>query len=129
MAHDCSDTKSSTRRRFTSQPSDRALANGTSRSFASGNRKFESISLQRRESATNCTGGGLRWSPAAIHAPHWKAHQSADDQMPRTPSPGERATHPWLLTLTSLIVILLLSLGLWWAVWRPTPPAQQSCGF
>jgi hypothetical protein len=38
MAHDCSDTKSSTRRRFTSQPSDRALANGTSRSFASGNR-------------------------------------------------------------------------------------------
>jgi hypothetical protein len=30
-------------------------------------RWFESISLQRR--ATNCTGGGLRWSPAAIHAP------------------------------------------------------------
>ena len=26
------------------------------------------------ESATNCTGIGLRWSPAAIHAPHWNAH-------------------------------------------------------
>src|SRR6202011_3108021 len=53
-----------------------------------GDRWFESTSLQRElsvpkprprrrwppsrnrwfESATNCTGGGLRWSPAAIHA-------------------------------------------------------------
>jgi hypothetical protein len=34
------------------------------------------------ESATNCTGGGLRWSPAAIHAPHWNAE--------RAPSPAAR---------------------------------------
>jgi hypothetical protein len=48
--------------------------------------------------------------------------QSDNDQTPRTRSPGERVTHPWLLTLTSLIVILLLSLGLRWVVWKLASP-------
>jgi hypothetical protein len=58
--------------------------------------------------------GGLHNSPGAPLVGH--------DQTPRTRSPGERATHPWLLTLTSLIVILLFSLGLWWVVWKLTLP-------
>jgi hypothetical protein len=39
------------------------------------------------------------------------------DQKLRTRSPVEPATRPWLLTLISLTVILLWSLGLWWVVW------------
>jgi hypothetical protein len=31
---------------------------------------------------------------------------------------GKRAIHLRVFTLTSLIVILLLSLGLWWVVWK-----------
>src|SRR6202011_1447716 len=39
-------------------------------SILRGDRELNPVS-SNGESATNCTGGGLRWSPAAIHAPHY----------------------------------------------------------
>ena len=60
-----------------------------------------------------------KWNATALR--QW-GQRTTMKETPRTRSPGERATHPWLLTLTSLIVILLLSLGLWWAVWKLASP-------
>jgi hypothetical protein len=45
---------------------------------------------------------------------------SVDDRRQAAQSLGKRAI--WLSTLTPLIVLLLLSLGLWWVVWKLISP-------
>jgi hypothetical protein len=45
-----------------------------------------------------------------------------EEQTSRTRPLGKRATPLWVFTLTSLIVILLSSLGLWWVVWKSSSP-------
>ena len=42
----------------------------------------------------------------------------ADEQNQPVQSLSKHAGYRWLFTLTPWIVILLLSLGLWWLVWN-----------